>query len=125
MQRWSTCPAGLPHLSGDHELQGQETPITPLLPGVCLADAQPGEVAIFHRWHGRWPEVLTNLGLQLLLLSADLLLCFFIQLPHLLEMVRVSPARAGGGYQKAPQDVWSPPALFSVITDPCHITLGL
>lgn len=39
----------------------------------------------------------THLGLQLLLLPADLLLRLLIELPHLVKMVRVSPAVTRGG----------------------------
>lgn len=46
-----------------------------------------------------------HLGLQLLLLPSDLLLCLLVELSHFVEMVRVSPTGTGGW---APESCWGP-----------------
>lgn len=83
-------------------------------------------------YQGRTEAQGTHLRLQLLLLPADLLLRLLIQLPHIVEMVGVSPAAAGGGHQTAPQDLWNsfPGALLprlpaaAAVSDPIIVTLG-
>lgn len=71
----------------------------------------------------------THLGLQLLLLPADLFLCLLIELSHLVEVVRVSPAWAGGAGSPSELHNSMPgvllPPLPSAIIGPCHVTLGL